>query len=209
MQTAIDEQKLWDAWETGRDLDARNRLVELHMPMVRRMAQNLRSALPPAVILDADDLASHGAMGLIDAIERFDRTRGFKFNTFATWRVRGAMLDGIQEADHLTRNHREQARRGKLDAPQPCQASELRLGSLLDRSQGPEQRMDEAEDFRDLLRGLTTRSRLMLILTYREGLTMKATGRNLGVSESRISQTHSSVIEFIRRRLGIEEKRNA
>src|SRR5919206_406814 len=68
-------------------------------------AQRLASRLPASVCLD--DLISAGAIGLIDAIEKYDPTRGTAFKTYAEWRIRGAMLDELREWDWAPRSVRD------------------------------------------------------------------------------------------------------
>ncbi|MNN23874.1 RNA polymerase sigma-D factor [compost metagenome] len=58
-----------------------------------------------------DDLASNGVMGLIDAVEKFDYKRGLQFETYASWRVRGAILDGLRQGDWVPRSVREKAKK--------------------------------------------------------------------------------------------------
>lgn len=58
-----------------------------------------------------DDLASNGVMGLIDAIEKFDYQRGLQFETYASWRIRGAIIDGLRQGDWVPRSIREKSKR--------------------------------------------------------------------------------------------------
>jgi RNA polymerase sigma factor FliA len=58
-----------------------------------------------------EDLASCGVMGLIDAIEKFDYQRGLQFETYASWRIRGAMIDGLRQGDWVPRSVREKAKK--------------------------------------------------------------------------------------------------
>lgn len=72
----------------------------------RRMANKIPSGSP----LSVEDLASCGAIGLMEAVERFDENRGIQFATFADYRIRGAMIDAIRSSDHMSRHRREQER---------------------------------------------------------------------------------------------------
>ena len=56
-------------------------------------------------------LASNGVMGLIDAIEKFDYRRGLQFETYASWRIRGAIIDGLRQGDWVPRSVREKAKK--------------------------------------------------------------------------------------------------
>ncbi len=96
---------LWAAYFDGctpeQKLDLRNRLAAFYFPLVRYHAERLASTLPASV--DVDDLVSTGSFGLIEAVEKFDPTRGFQFKTYAAARIRGAILDGIRETDWVAR----------------------------------------------------------------------------------------------------------
>lgn len=83
-------------------------LVRAHLPLVKRIAYHLMSRLPASV--EADDLIQAGLIGLLDAAERFDDNQGAHFETYATQRVRGAMLDELREADWASRNVRKASR---------------------------------------------------------------------------------------------------
>lgn len=120
-------------------------LVEQHLPLVRRQALNLRARLPASVELD--DLIQAGTIGLLDAIRRFDPEQGVTLVTFATQRIRGAMLDELRSRDWVPRSIRRNARR--LDVA--LRQLEQRLG------RHPEEREIAAElglsleDYRQLL----------------------------------------------------------
>ena len=94
--------------------DAENRLdidhlVVSYAPLVKRLAYQMMSRLPSSV--DVDDLVQNGMMGLLDAINRFEEGMGAQFETYAVQRIRGAMLDGLREADWAPRSTRRDMRR--------------------------------------------------------------------------------------------------
>ena len=80
-------------------------LIEAYAPVVKYAAQRLACRLPAWVCLD--DLISSGVVGLIDAIAKYDPTRGTTFKTYAEWRIRGAMLDALRELDWAPRTVRQ------------------------------------------------------------------------------------------------------
>ena len=88
-------------------LDA-NALLKQYSPLVRRLAHQMIAKLPANVELD--DLIQVGMIGLSDALSRFDQTHGVQFETFATQRIRGAMLDELRGNDYLSRGTRKQQR---------------------------------------------------------------------------------------------------
>ncbi len=86
----------------------RETAIESYGPMVRRMASQLIGRLPANVELD--DLVQAGMIGLFDAMTRYESDRGAQFETFATQRVRGAMLDELRGTDWLPRSVRRNQR---------------------------------------------------------------------------------------------------
>ena len=85
-----------------------NSLLKQYSPLVRRLAHQMIAKLPANVELD--DLIQVGMIGLTDALSRFDAGQGVQFETFATQRIRGAMLDELRGSDWMSRGSRKQAR---------------------------------------------------------------------------------------------------
>lgn len=83
-------------------------LIAEYAPLVRRLALQLAARLPANVELD--DLMQAGMMGLLDAVRRYEAQADAKFETYATTRVRGAMLDELRSQDWLSRGARSKAR---------------------------------------------------------------------------------------------------
>ena len=84
-------------------------LVEQHAPLVKRIAHHLMARLPATVQLN--DLLQSGMVGLLEAAQKFDATKGASFETFAGIRVRGAMLDDVRKDDWAPRSVHRNARR--------------------------------------------------------------------------------------------------
>jgi RNA polymerase sigma factor for flagellar operon FliA len=91
----------WIAYKEHADQGARNRLLERYYPLVRYIGERLLATLPRSIELD--DLTSSGFFGLMDAIDGFDMTRGIKFKTYCSTRVRGAILDELRSQDWVPR----------------------------------------------------------------------------------------------------------
>jgi len=87
------------------DLDSQ---LKQHSTLVRRLAHQMIAKLPANV--EIDDLIQVGMIGLADALSRFDASQGVQFETFATQRIRGAMLDELRGNDYLSRGTRKQQR---------------------------------------------------------------------------------------------------
>lgn len=93
--------RVWKLYKSSGAVELRNYLVEHYMPLVRSTAERIRAKLP--AIVEVDDLASSGMMGLMCAVEAFDMAQGAKFETFCSKRVRGAIFDNIRLLDPASR----------------------------------------------------------------------------------------------------------
>lgn len=85
-----------------------NAMIKQYSPLVRRLAHQMIAKLPANV--EIDDLIQVGLIGLTDAMSRFDSAQGVQFETFATQRIRGAMLDELRGSDWMSRGNRKQQR---------------------------------------------------------------------------------------------------
>jgi len=103
---AID--RAWVRWTTERDEGARDQLIVHYSSLVKFVAGRVAAGLPVGV--DTGELVSTGIFGLMDAVDRFDPSRGFKFETFAIPRIKGAILDGMRALDWVPRSVRQRAR---------------------------------------------------------------------------------------------------
>jgi RNA polymerase sigma factor for flagellar operon FliA len=107
-----EEQITWDKWVQSRDSEAGNLLIKKYMPLVSYHVQRISVSLPKSV--SRDDIKSLGMIGLYDALEKFDPQRDLKFDTYSSFRIRGAILDGLRKEDWLPRSTREKVK--KIDA---------------------------------------------------------------------------------------------
>lgn len=106
--TADAIKELWEAYRAGPDREKRDRLILHYSPLVKYVAGRVAAGLPQNV--EQADLVSYGIFGLIDAIEKFDPERGFKFETYAISRIKGAILDGLRSIDWVPRSVRARGR---------------------------------------------------------------------------------------------------
>ncbi|MEY4882625.1 MAG: hypothetical protein RIS34_479 [Pseudomonadota bacterium] len=83
----------------------RNAMIKQYQPLVRRLAHHMMAKLPPSV--QVDDLIQVGLIGLSEALTRYEAAQGVQFETFATQRIRGAMLDELRENDWMSRGSRK------------------------------------------------------------------------------------------------------
>ncbi|MBM3464184.1 MAG: FliA/WhiG family RNA polymerase sigma factor [Armatimonadetes bacterium] len=84
------------------------RLLEEYAPLVKHVAGRIAMFLPSHIQME--DLLGDGIIGLLDAFEKFDANRKVQFKTYATLRIRGAILDGLRHLDWVPRTVRRQAR---------------------------------------------------------------------------------------------------
>ncbi len=99
---------LWERFKATGDDRARDSLIVHYSPLVKFVAGRVGVGLPKSV--DPGDLVSYGIFGLIDAIDKFDLERGFKFETYAINRIKGAILDELRALDWVPRSVRARAR---------------------------------------------------------------------------------------------------
>lgn len=99
---------LWQAFAATRDPALRERLITHYAPLVRYVIGRMGIHAP--ALLTSEDLQSIGIVGLIEAVDRFDPSRGVAFQTFAVQRIRGQIQDALRQQDPLTRSARRSAR---------------------------------------------------------------------------------------------------
>lgn len=245
-------EQIWEQFFQTRNEQSRNLLMEHYRGLVKYCAERVHSKLPDKVELD--DLISAGTFGLMDAIDAFDKTRGVKFETYCSPRIRGSILDELRSMDWVPRLVRARAHQlsrathslethlGRKPTEKEL-AEELQMNmdefirlqrdanavSLVslttnyndddgdkdvreidiikdERSSNP---VIEAQkrDLKGLLtKGLTRAERLIIVLYYYEEMTMKEIGATLDLSESRVSQMHSSIIARLKAQMNSRKK---
>lgn len=239
---------LWERYKADpKNIDLRNQIVEIYIPLVKYHAQRVWSRLPDGV--DIDDLTSSGIFGLIDAVEAFDLTRDVKFETYCAPRIRGAMLDELRSMDWVPRLVRTKAKRlseatKTLDEKLGRQPTDQELADYLQisveelkkltasatavnvvslnkkwsetdsskevseldiledmKGEDPTERLQKIDTMRLVTKGLKRNERLILLLYYYQDMTMKEIGATLDLSESRVSQIHSSIVQRLQMQL--------
>ncbi len=238
---------IWKTFKRTRDENLRNTLIEHHMPLVRAIAERVLQTLPKSIELD--DLSSAGTFGLMDAINGFDLSRGIKFKTYCTTRIRGSILDELRSQDWVPRLVRLKAHRldrairqleGELGRSPNHAEIAATLGISLEELQAheveanaktifslsekwddgdEEKEMEKVEiladrksvdpvdtiqqrDALDTITGsLTKKERLIILMYYYEGLTMREIGEIMELTESRVCQIHSNVMARLKAQL--------
>jgi RNA polymerase sigma factor for flagellar operon FliA len=238
---------VWKTFKRTRDENLRNTLIEHHMPLVRAIAERVLQTLPKSIELD--DLSSAGTFGLMDAINGFDLTRGIKFKTYCTTRIRGSILDELRSQDWVPRLVRLKAHRldrairqleGELGrSPNQVEIAHA-LGITLEDLQAHEaeanaktifslsEKWDDGDEDKEMEKveiladrksvdpvdtiqqrdalemitgSLTKKERLIILMYYYEGLTMREIGEIMELTESRVCQIHSNVMARLKAQL--------
>jgi RNA polymerase sigma factor for flagellar operon FliA len=242
-----DLNQIWKTYKRTKDINLRDILLECHLPLVRMIAERLLQTLPKSI--EIDDLTSAGVFGLLDAIDGFDLSRGIKFKTYCTTRIRGSILDELRSQDWVPRLVRLKAHRlekalraleGELGRnPNTFELAEA-MGISIDELQATEneaharaiyslsEKWDDSDDDKDIekleiladkkgddpvqslhqrdvleliTRNLTKKERLIIIMYYYEGLTMREIGEIMELTESRVCQIHSNVMARLKAQL--------
>ena len=120
---AIEKEKLWEEYQKNPTPKLREQLIIEYAQLVRLVAGRLSMYLGHNV--EYDDLVSYGIFGLIDAIDKFNLEKNVKFETYASLRIRGAILDQIRKMDWIPRTVRQRQR--KID--EAIKNIELRTGN--------------------------------------------------------------------------------
>lgn len=182
--------------------DAQRDLVEQNLKLATLIARDHHRRLPANV--ERDDIDQAARMGLIDAALRFDAARGATFETFARWRINGAVRDYLRSLDCVSKEER-----AKINAREACESVEIRVDDLYMEPRAAQASPEEASiaaqitaQIRSLIDGLSGRERTILRQYYYHDQTMAAIGGELGVQGARISQIHKRTIETLRQEPG-------
>ena len=104
-----EKDNLWRQNQAKHTADIREQLIIEYAPLVKLVAGRLSMYLGYTV--EFDDLVGYGVFGLIDAIDKFDYDKGIKFETYASLRIRGTILDHIRKMDWIPRSLRQKQKR--------------------------------------------------------------------------------------------------
>jgi len=106
----IDE--LWARYKKDKNEADREKIIKNYLPLVKYLTDRISQHLPQEVRSnDSADLYIEGVIGLMEAVERFNLSRRIKFETFASKRIRGAVIDALRKEDFLPKNLRDEAKR--------------------------------------------------------------------------------------------------
>lgn len=215
------EMELWDRWTARREHDARDLLIQAHMSWARLVARDvyLRVRIRGA---DWADYAQNAAIGLLEAVDRYDPARGVDFRTYARHRIRGSVFNGLRHLASVPQS--QPARPGVSERSASLSTDEedsvdafvswtvgIGIGHLLEAAS----LMDQHEDLdggpyavavhdqlkvalRHSLDKLSRRERMVLTLHYFQFIPFVDIAKQLQVTKGRVSQIHRQAIEAMR-----------
>lgn len=104
----VSAEELWRLWVRKPAQEVKDELVLRYLPLVEQTAGRMKIGLPRSVQLD--ELVNAGLIGLISAVDNYEPERGFRFETYAVNRIRGAILDTLRDYDWMPRSIRSKTR---------------------------------------------------------------------------------------------------
>ena len=216
-----DESALWQTYLASRDAGLRAELIERYLPEVHKLAAYAYARRGPQSP-EFGDYLQWARVGMIEAFDRYDPGREASFMTFAGYRIRGAILNGLEQA---TEGSAQRARRKDLEEERIESMLEglaevtlgLALGFALEDSglsAAPEgfdpYRVLEMKRLRErlllIVDALPERERRILKWHYFEHMDFKQIGSTLGLSKGRISQLHARGLKLMREGLRSVER---
>lgn len=240
-------RELWLRYCRGRETAVRDELIRQYSYLVRCIAIKVVGRYQYFNYMD--DIVSEGLIALMDAVQKFDVSKNVKFETYASIRIRGAMIDYIRKQDCFPRRLKKMARvineadevlnqrfgRSPTDAElarylkvdvdeyekmlaETCSMNMLSFEEIVyekgtedlklhlsDSIAGPEQAMAEKE-LKDILAEnidrLDEKEKIVISLYYKEQLKIREISGILGISDSRVSQIHSSALKKLKKSIG-------
>jgi RNA polymerase sigma factor FliA len=138
------------------DEKAKAEALREYAPLVKYVVDKIASTLPRSI--DKEDLIHTAIIGLFDAMEKFDAGRGTKFETYAVWRIKGAVLDELRSLDWASRSTRRKAR----EIDRTCQQLEQKLGRSASDNEIAQQMNLKVNDFSRLVEEVRGASLLSL-----------------------------------------------
>ncbi|KYO64561.1 RNA polymerase sigma-D factor [Thermovenabulum gondwanense] len=209
-------EKLINEYKTQKSKDSLEKLIELYIPLVKYIAGRLAIGLPS--FIDYDDLVSLGMYGLLQALERFDPAKGVKFETFAFYRIKGAITDGLRKMNPIrNKNTSFFSNFEEISSDEYISEGEEHYGVMLwdlininkDLINDPQYELELSETKKVLAEAigrLPEKEKIVVSLYYYDGLTLKEISRVLDLTPARISQLHSKAIRRLRGYLSRKKK---
>jgi len=183
-------EELWADYKSTGSKQVWEILVLKYRPLVVNIAHHMILPMPSNV--EEDDLISYGIFGLFDAIEKFDPSLGWKFETYARVRIKGAIVDGMRSSDWVPRSVKVRPKLVYVDGLED--GEEILLGDPFT--------MFEAEEMKRILSGLIDglpeREREVLSLYYYDDLLLREVAAKFDRSEAWACLIHAKAIMRLR-----------
>ncbi|MDW5300017.1 MAG: FliA/WhiG family RNA polymerase sigma factor [Sedimentibacter sp.] len=237
-QEQIDEYKLWEQYNFTKDICIRNQIIEKYSYLVKIIALKLRGIYQQYG--DVEDIVNEGIIALIDVIDKFDLSKNIKFETYATIRIRGSIIDYVRKQDWIPRKVKNDYKSVKeaqdhltfklgrepedkeiatyleldikdynniirnahgtsiLSFEELLSEANLREIETSNGYELPEHEL-EAKELNKILKEninkLNEKEKLVVSLYYKEELKLKDIAKILNISNSRVSQIHTSALQ--------------
>jgi RNA polymerase sigma factor for flagellar operon FliA len=233
-----DELDLWEKYYATRDVNIRNQLIEKYSYIVKIIALKLRGIYQQYG--DVDDIVNEGIIALMKVIEKYDISKNVKFETYASIRIKGAIIDYVRKQDWIPRKAKSDYKSVKEAEDQLVDklgrvpsdnevAAYLKINikdynSIVNNAYGanilyfeellgeanmretenaagyelPEEEIETKELYQvlvDSIKKLNEKEKLVISLYYKEELKLKEIADILDISNSRVSQIHSSALQ--------------
>lgn len=197
------DESIWMSYYTSKDIDKRNTLIISNMTLAKNIAlafyRDHRS-----YNTSLDEIQSYAYMGLIDAVEKYDPTRGYVFSTYGSKRIYGAIIDYLRKEGRISRSKDEEGNPNyKLESFE----SNIEFATkVMDKS---------AEDFtykmvinnyifdilNSLIQELPKRERDIIIFHYIKGNSERATAKLININSTTVSTLKPQILEHLKREL--------
>ncbi len=174
--------RLWQIYEKNRSTENRNDLLMHYIDLVKRVVNRLLVSSSP--YHDFDDLISCGVIGLMDALERFDSSRGARFESYAQIRIKGEIIDYMRRQDWLPVNQRTRLRQ--------VQAGYDTLAQRLGREPGDQEVADHLNMELASLQQIMGEAHLSNIISFDDLLADTTSRKHVEAVDAEIEQAHEN-----------------
>ena len=189
----------WKLFKDEGDEGARERLAKRYLPLVKTIIDRIAYKLPDHI--EKEDLVSEGILGLIDAIDKYDPSRVNKFETYATVRIRGAVLDSLRHMDWVPRTLRQKSK----EIENAFGEVERQLGRACTDHEVAEHLGITVEELRDTLSRISS----SVVFSFEELLQMSDDDKPLPfmtrIKNQQVSDPSDSLIKSEMRRILVEK----
>ena len=238
LKPEVEDNELWEQYYVSRDIETRNLIIEKYSYLVKIIALKLRGIYQN--FGDVDDIVNEGMIALMDVIEKYDLSKNTKFETYASIRIRGSIIDYVRKQDWIPRKVKsdykivkeaEDNLSYKLGrTPKDTEVADfLKMdmkdyNSVINNAYGtsilsfeellgeanlkeieigksfelPENEMESKELYQVLVESINKlgeKEKLVVSLYYKEELKLKEIADILNISNSRVSQIHTSALQ--------------